>query len=367
MGRNFSFFIDGESSELVERYEKHLSGKAPGYFDVDEMERIVDYYLSYGRTKDSMRAVELGKKLHPASSTLDMKRAKVYLAIGDVKKALRILSNLVENSDPEITFLKIEALAKLARNQEAFELAVEVIKKEEVDDGLDLLCVDLAMIFIGEAEFEFALELLKTGNKHNPENIDLLFDMALCQEQLMKPADAVQTYKQIIDIDPYSGEAWFNLGQVHFFSNQYENALEAYEYALVIDENDNLALLQKGHSLFQLGRWQPAAEAYLEYADFTSDKWQVWLFTAECYEKMENFAKALHYYKLSHQEMKDNFDALAGISICLLEMEQFQESISYINKALEIDSEQAEAWLYLAEAKVGLEEYKEALEAYHQQ
>ena len=60
MGRNFSFFIDDEAGELVARYEKYLSGSASGYFDVYEMERIVEYYLAQGRTKDTLNALELG-------------------------------------------------------------------------------------------------------------------------------------------------------------------------------------------------------------------------------------------------------------------------------------------------------------------
>lgn len=364
MRHNFSFFIDGESGGLVERYEQYLSGGAPGYFDVDEMERIVEYYLAYGRTKDSMQAIELGKKLHPTSGVLDVKRAKIYLATGNTNKALRILSNLIENSDIEIPFLKIEALAKLERFQEAFELAKELIA--EGDDDVDILCVELAMVFMKENKIEIALELLEIGYAHNPKNIDLLFDMAFCQEQKMMLSDAIQTYKKILDIDSYTGEAWFNLGQVYFLLNQYENAIEAYDYSLVINEKDTISLIQKGHCYFQLAQWQDAVEAYLEYEPTTSDKWRIWLFIAECYEKMENFSRALHYYKLSYKEMDDNYEAIVGIVVCLLELELLQESLEYIHKALEIESETADTWIYMAEAKMGLGENKEALEAYHQ-
>ena len=77
MSRYLSYQLDDDAGELVSRFEKYLSGTATGYFDVDEMERIVEYYLLYGRTRDSLNAVELGKKLHPSSSALDTKRAKI--------------------------------------------------------------------------------------------------------------------------------------------------------------------------------------------------------------------------------------------------------------------------------------------------
>lgn len=364
MGRSFSFYIDDEAGELVERYEKYLSGSAPGYFDVYEMERIVEYYLSHGRTIDSLNALELGQKLHPTSGLLDMKRAKIYLTTGDTAKAFRILSNLIEDSDSEVTFLKIEALAKLGRSQEAYELAQSLMDNE--NDELDWLCVDIAMIFMGESEFDYALKVLKTGDEYNPNNADLLFDMAFCQEQKVLFGEAVETYQRITRIDPFVGEAWFNLGQVYFLQGGYENAIEAYEYALAINDKDNVSLIQKAHSHFQLDHWKEALEDYLAYSETVSEKWQVWLFVGECYEKLENFAKALYYYKLSYSEMPENYEALIGISICMLEMEMFDEALEYVNKALTISNEMTDAWVYLAEANVGLNKLDEALEAYQQ-
>ena len=44
------------------RYENYLVGAAPGYFDVHEMERIVEYYLAHGRTKDSLNT-RIGTKI----------------------------------------------------------------------------------------------------------------------------------------------------------------------------------------------------------------------------------------------------------------------------------------------------------------
>ena len=365
MSRNFSFFIDDDAGELVERYEKYLSGSAAGYFDVYEMERIVEYYLSYGRTKDSLTALELGQKLHPTSSLLDVKRAKIYLATGDINKAYRILNHLIEDSsDPEVVFLKVEALIKLERSQEAWELAKTLIHEEK--DDLDWLCVDIGMLFMGESEFDFALAVLKKGADFNPQNVDLLFDLAFCQEQKALFDDAFETYQRIIRIDSFVGEAWFNLGQIYFMRNDFEKAIEAYDYALVINEKDTISLIQKAHSHFQLDHWKEALEDYLAYAETVSEKWQVWLFIAECYEKLENFARALFYYKLSYDEMPENYEALIGISICLLETEMFEEALDFINKAMKVSDEMADAWVYLAEAKVGLNKLDEALEAYQQ-
>ena len=94
MSRKLSFSMDDESGDLVQRYEQFLSGKANGYFDVEELENIVEYYLRRGRTKDCNKAIDLGLQLHPNNSALKTKRAKIYLITGDDQKAFRVLDSL---------------------------------------------------------------------------------------------------------------------------------------------------------------------------------------------------------------------------------------------------------------------------------
>ena len=112
------------------------------------------------------------------------------------------------------------------------------------------------------------------------------------------------------------------MGQIYFLQLDYENALEAYDYVLAINEYDALALFQKAHSHYQLNQWQEALEAYLNYESLVPDKWQVWLYIGETYEKLEDFAMALEYYLKSYKAMPENYEALIGISVSLLELEQ---------------------------------------------
>lgn len=362
MNRKLSFPPDEEFNDTVERYENYLNGNAPGYFDVEELESIVEYYLRKGRTKDGAKALEFGLEIHPQSSVLQTKRAKVYLAVGDFKKAYRLLDTLVDNDDYELKMLKIEALLKLGRDKEASVISNNLILSENGDT--DNVCLDIAYIYFGILNFETALKYLVKGAEKNPQNIDLLFELGFCYEQLDYNEKAIETYNKIIDIDTYMAEAWFNLGQVHFSMLDYNNALNAYEFVLAINENDSLANLQKAHTLFQLGQYDKAVEAYLVYEKDAYDSWQAKLFIGECFEKMEKYDEAIEYYTQSLNENSDNFDALTGIAICLLEQEKYFESINYAKKAIEINDEASDAWVYLAEGLTGINDSDNALLAY---
>jgi len=362
MSRKLSFTADDDSNDIIKRYEQFLKGAATGYFDVEELENIVEYYLRRGRTKDCASALEFGLKLHPNSNALKTKRAKIYLATGDDKKALRLLNSLAETNDYEVLLLRIEVLIKMDRLSEAKVLIKKIVSDESED--LDNVYLDIAYIYLGQGEYTHALELLEKGDKVNNYNQDLLFELAFCYEQTDDYERAIKTYNRIIDIDSYTDEAWFNLGQLYFALQNFPKALEAYDFALAINENDSLTCLQKGHVHFQLDQFEQAIESYLEYQKMTSNGWETAIFIAECYEKLERYDESISYYKKSLEEQPKNYDALTGIGICLLEQEKFVESKKYIDQALLINPEASDAWVYLAEACVGLDDTDNALLAY---
>ena len=79
---------------------------------------------------------------------------------------------------------------------------------------------------------------------------------------------------------------------------------------------------------------------------------------------MENFARAISYYQKSLEEHDENFEALTGISICLLEQDHFAESIPYLKEAIELNDNTADVWVYMAEALTGIDDMAGALIAY---
>lgn len=362
MSRKLSIPLNDEPEDLIKRYEQFLTGNGSGYFDVEELGSIVDYYLRHGSTKESARALELGFKLHPRSNELKIKRAKIYLVAGDSKKAFRILDSLSESSNEELLLLKVEALLKMGHTKESMQLANQILK-EETDDS-DNIALDLGYIFISQLDFENAINFLEQGDSFYGENIDLLFELAFCYEHINLYAKALEIYERIIKIDSFSSEAWFNLGQIHFMYQDYLNAINAYDFALAVNQEDILACLQKAHAHFQLGEFQEAIESYIDYIKFGIDVWQTNLFIGECYEKLEQYDEAIQYYQNSLLEHSDNFEALTGIGICLLEKEQYEDSLVYIYKALELNDKAADAWVYLAEALSGLDDLENALIAY---
>ncbi len=363
MSRKLPYSPEDDSGEIVKRYEAFLSNRGvSGYFDVEEMESIVDYYLRKGRTRESSKALEFGFRLHPNSAALMSKRAKIYLATGDTKKAFNILESLSEQGDYEVMLLKIDALIRLERSKEAHALCEKLIESEKSD--VDNVCLDIAYIFLAQFDTVSAYKYLRIGEIFNPLNEELLFELAFCYEQIDEIEKAIATYNKIIRKDPYAAEAWFNLGQIHFTRQDFQQALEAYDYARVIRPEDSLSCLQKAHTHFQLQQYQEALEEYQTYEAMAAENWQTYLFIGECYERMEQYTEAIVYYQKSLAENEENFEALTGIAICMLEQELFAESIPLLERAIKLNDTAPDAWVYLAEALTGIDDTAGALIAY---
>lgn len=363
MRRKLSFLPEEEPEDLIRRYEAFLSQKtAAGYFDVYEMEQIVDYYLRWGRTRESTVALELGFRLHPGSPVLLVQKAKILLASEQPQKALLLLNSVVNIKEYDVILLKINVLAVLGQQDEARALATELLSDQSLD--VDVVCLDIAYIYLSNFDIENALYFLQKGEAANPRNIDILHELAFCHDAREDNEASLAVYQRIIKLDPYSAETWFDLGQIYFLQNDFSKAIMAYEYASVIRPEDSLTFLQKAHSHFQLQQYKEAIEDYLVYISMAPDNWQAWLFVGECYERLDQFDFAIRYYSKSLKMHEENFEALTGIAICLMEQEKFDDSLAFSQRAIEINPDAADGWVYLAEGLVGLDRPEEALQAY---
>ena len=348
MEQNNSYDFEDLSDGLKERAEKFLSDRfSELYFDVDELEILVDHYIAQRRDSDAFALLEYGLKLHPNSSELLVKKAKLLLLQGDIGKASVLLDTLSVD-DYEVTMLKMEALVKLNRLSEAVELAENLLKNEE-DTEMCSTCLDISSIFIEQDHYDMALNYLTIGKKYDSNNIELLSELAFCLEKVGDVEKAIDTYNDIIDINPYYADAWFNLGQVFLGQNRYRQALHAYEMCLTIDDSDSLVWLQKGHAHFSLDEFHEAIECYEHCLKDTKDNWQLYLFLAECYDKLGDCDMAIRYNRKVLEAQPSNYDALIALGCCLMEKKQLDEAQDLLSAAVKLRPQASEAWFNMGE------------------
>ncbi len=355
-------YLNENTAEIIKRYEQFLSGEDSGYFDIDEFETIAEYYLRKGHTKDSNHALDVAMRLHPLSEELQLKRAKIFLANDEVNKALQILDTYSSPDEYEAQLLKIDGYARLNRMKEVQVLIEHII--EQTKDDLDLVCLDIAFIFLSQSKLDIAIDYLEKGRQFNPQNIDLLFEIAYCHERSDKTTEAIQTYIEITNINPYTTEAWFNLGQIYFEKEMYNKSLEAYEFCIAIDETDAFSWLQKAHLHFQMSHFQESIDASLKHTELAGEKMEINFFIAEAYEQLEKYNEAIAYYKKTIELAPTFIDPYIDAGVCALELENYAESLLLFENALKLDPMRHDTYVCIAEAYCYMNKVVEGEAAY---
>ncbi len=350
--------------EIVGRYENSVKAGKLGYFEVDELETIINHYLDDYKTEEAMSAVNFGKKLHPNSTALLTKQARLYFEIGQTGKALSIIDQVqtIDSNDEDALLLKGEIFLRKGLVPDAMAIFREMERNAGEDDSCTFL--NIAYVMNDCQRFDDALKLLEKANAIDPNNTDILFEKTYSLEQKEEYDEAIETYNHILDIDPYANEAWFNLGQLFSYKGLYSKAIEAFDYAYTITPTDYQSLFQKANVLFLCEKYQEAAEAYEEYSDLTGETSSTCILIGECLEKMNDVASAEVLYKKAYAMDEKNVDALKGLCICSLDQENPKEALEIANKAIRLAGESSELLIYKAEALVFLEKINEAIICY---
>jgi Tfp pilus assembly protein PilF len=93
----------------------------------------------------------------------------------------------------------------------------------------------LAENYLVEAEPRMALEQLRIIESQTQQCRRLHFLFGVSYKLLDDLEMSSRAYERAVEIDPYFGEAWNNLGQVKQALGEYEASRRAYEHALTLD------------------------------------------------------------------------------------------------------------------------------------
>ncbi len=342
------YYQDDEIRQRVQKYEKMKREKTRLFFDVHEFEDIIDHYLGNHRIGSASEAVSFGLNQHPSSMAIQLREAQVLTDKGKINQSLKILRKLssIEQSNYEVflllgTVLSIRGEHKLALGNFDRALSLEPEDKDEVASQIGLTLQNRARFIDAIKYFKLALDL-------DPNKYMNLYELAYCNEKLGEFDIAEIYYKSYLDKDPYSESGWYSLGFVLSASEKYKESIDAYDFALAINDKNTATLFNKANILFLLKQYQDAADVYSEFLELEPDNINGLLYIAECYEELGEFDEAEDYLKKARQAKPDSAEAFYGMGLLLLKKSNVKESRKYIRKAISLDNENPEFWFALS-------------------
>src|SRR5690606_25247591 len=107
----------------------------------------------------------------------------------------------------------------------------------ELSDAKDEVYYQIAGLYQMQGAYLKAITYLKKCLKANKDNQEALYEIAFCYDVLDQQQESIQFYMQYIDTDPYSFAAWYNLGNAYHKLSDFNAAIDAYDYAILINES----------------------------------------------------------------------------------------------------------------------------------
>lgn len=354
----------GHQARCVQRYEAMIARQGKAYFDVEDLELIIDHYLEASDARRAKDALDFAKEQHPGSVDLMYSEAVVLMNMGRLNKALEVLDALarIEPFSAEVHLHKAGIYSQMRNHRRAIEHFRRAYELSE--EGRDEILVDLAFEHESLGAREQAIDHLKRALAINPENEAALYELAHCFDLSDAQQASVTYFKEFTNEHPYSFVAWFNLGNALSQLERHEESNEALDLCLAIDDGFSSALYSKARNYLMMGQYQEAVTCYEEVLRIDGAHALTFSYIGECYEKMERFEQAMIHYDQAIALDPNWIDAWIGRGVVNDMQGRFSEAVRDLLVAVKLQPDHADAWYYLANALGRAERYEEALEAY---
>lgn len=352
-----------EFNELLRQYQNLRSGKSHAFLEEDAFERIIDYFDDKDSMTQAMEAADTGLEYFPFSSQLLIKKADLLIATRHYREALDKLeqASLFDNNDINIYILKTDAYLALDEQEKAVALLEEALHIFEGEDKIDLL-FELADVYDDYENFEKVFDCLKLVLEKDPNNEEALYKICFWTDFTGRNEESIRLHQKIIDNFPYNELAWFNLAAAYQGLKLYEKAIDAYQYAVVIDDKFDYAYRNMGDAFIRLRKYKEAIETLERVLELTRPEEVIHEAIGHCYHRLGKYAQArFNYRKASHMNPDDS-KLHYKIALTYINEEQWTRALNSMDQAMRMQRQLPEYNLAIGECYMQLKKYREAIQ-----
>ena len=357
-------FEDDNIEEAVARFNEMLITNTSEYFDVFEIDGIVDQFLEDGQIELAKKAVDTGLKLHPLAISIKIRQAQVFMHEDKLEECLDLLdmAEKIETTNPDLFLTKgavFTLQGKLAEAVSAYEHALQM-PIDEIDETL----YNIGVSFGQEGETNLAIKYLEKAYKANPDNEIVLYELGYYFDKDSQFENSIEYYNKYLDIDPFNHSVWYNIGITYNRMGMFSKAIESYDYALVLNEEFLHAHFNKANALANNNQFNEAIECYLEYLLLDQENDDAHCYLAECYLNTDRYNEALVNYQKAIKLNETNASAWYGSGLIMWSEGQLTEAQAFFKKAISLEADNSDFWAMNAKVHAELNELDEAIESF---
>ncbi len=293
-------------------------------FSEEEFEFLINHYMGEDNGDLVFLLTEMAYNKHPYSSELTVRYIDVLIVNKSLDKALEILKSKLslEPSNSDFNFLYGRALAKLGDHLKARDY-IEKAAKLDGEDSLDMY-ITVGQDYLEDEIFSEAIFYLKFVFDKEPDNFEVLNDLAYCYDRADNIEESIDAYNKLLDMDPFNDYVWYNLGTTYSKKSDFNKANEAFDYSLALNPKNSSAIYNKAIICVNFGEFTKAVDLFEEFLVIEPDNISVLVALADAYLTLAQLNMASKNYKRALEIERNNVEANCGISyIYMFEKDYF--------------------------------------------
>jgi tetratricopeptide (TPR) repeat protein len=188
--------------------------------------------------------------------------------------------------------------------------------------------------------------------------------VALIKSSTEQIDEAIQAYKQAIELAPDQMFVWNNLGNLCAKAGRNDEAMIAFRKALEGNPRDPIAWNGLGAVHFRLGYSDDAIAAYRKSLQYTPTFAQPWCGLGDVYANIGRGDEALKCYHKAVELNRKYMAPWLSLGVLFAKQERFRDAVKAYQKALDLDSKNGDVWNELGTIHLKAEAFDEAAEAF---
>ena len=292
---------------------------------------------------DAVAALERAYSLNSENKAALFTVGNAYDELRDFAKAADAYERFLK-TNPEMAWTGYLRLGLARHELGQYDLAVAALESARKDQPRDVKVNEsLALSYQKAGQLEQAEAVLKELAEITPGAATKYYsDIIKMYDEAGRNENAIEAARKVIELNPKSEIAIFNLGIMFQKLKRYEEAIAAFEQALGVKPDYDAAHYNIGLCYFNLKMNKEAVGAFRNYVALVPDNADAWLNIGVGYMQMKDFESALDPLKKCVDLRPDYGAALYNLAIAYLNLKDNISARDVYKTLVTVDPDLAE-------------------------
>ena len=353
LAKNAECFSKGLEAKYNENYPVAIFNfeQALKFYTDDDasMYELAGLFQMAGRSIEALSLIQRAAELQPDNKWYQIRLAQVYLQNSDYQSFMNIYDKLLADDPDNLDYLEayIDVLLRIGDYDKVIE-KLDVVEQQLGKN--EYIFLQKAQIYDEQGKKDKAIKELENLVEFMPENTRYLAMLAEAYRKMKRDKEAFQVYLKIKEIEP--DNQYINISLMDYYQSMGELD-KAFEEFVAAIKNKNLDFETKAQIYdfwFQkqdeknIGdEAEMAGNAFIETHP---DKSLGYYIIGTVYYNNKDYAKAKDYYLQALERDKNNFITLYQLSLCYIDLQDYDNVIKYTEQAISLYPEQPLFYLF---------------------